>query len=121
MRKLTSVIMIALLILVSISCKKDKKASNTDKLTGKWWINTAMTIDPAIVIGGTSITDLWGQIPPCSKDNLQKFETAGVYTMDEGATKCSGNDPQTTTGTWSFNADETIISTTTTGANGTET
>lgn len=121
MRKFTSVLMIALLVVVAISCKKDKSESRTDKLTGKWWINTALTIDPAINIGGTLITDLWSQIPGCSKDDIQKFESNGIYTFDEGATKCSTNDPQTTTGTWSFNSDETVVSVTTTGANGTET
>lgn len=120
MRRITSLLMIGLLVLVAFSCKKDSE-SKTDKLTGKWWINTAMTIDPAINIGGTPITDLWGQVPACSKDDIQKFESNGVYTFDEGTTKCSTNDPQTTTGTWSFNSDETVVSVTTTGANGTET
>jgi hypothetical protein len=120
MRKFHSLIMIGLLALMAFSCKKDEE-SKTDKLTGKWWINTAMTIDPAVIINGTSITDLWPQIPSCSKDDIQKFEDNGVYTFDEGTTKCSTNDPQTTTGTWAFNSDETVISITTTGASGTET
>ena len=121
MRKLTSVLMIGLLVLIAFSCKKDKSESNTDKLTGKWWVNTSMTIDPAINLGGTLITDLWSQIPACTKDDMQKFESGGVFTFDEGATKCSTNDPQTTTGTWAFNSDETVVSVTTVGANGTET
>ncbi|MHC1707713.1 MAG: DUF5004 domain-containing protein [Bacteroidales bacterium] len=121
MRRLASVLMMGLMIFVALSCKKDKDESNTDKLTGKWWINTSMTIDPAVNLGGTLITDLWSQLPVCVKDDIQKFESDGVYTFDEGATKCSTNDPQTTTGTWSFNSDETILSVTTTGAGGTET
>ena len=110
-----------LLLLVSAamilnSCsKKDDDPSNREMLTGKYWINTSMTIDPAINIGGTNISNLWTLMLDCEKDNLVKFDDNGVYIEDEGSTKCDPGDPQTQTGTWAFNADETVISTTMNG------
>jgi hypothetical protein len=112
MKKFSLLLIFSALILVAFSCKKDKSESNTDKLTGKYWIATAITIDPAINLGGTQISDWYAQMDACEKDNLQKFDKNGIYTFDEGASKCDVADPQTTTGTWAFNTDETVISVT---------
>ncbi|MCX6256321.1 MAG: hypothetical protein NTW49_00205 [Bacteroidia bacterium] len=103
------------LVLVVISCKKDETKSRTELLTGKYWITTAVTIDPAVNINGTLVTDIFAQEETCRQDDLQKFTTNGVYTFDEGASKCSANDPQTTNGIWSFNSDDTILSITDNG------
>lgn len=103
------------------NCKKDDKdpetdtttttptpaATNTEKLTGKNFKMTAATIDPAIV----GVTDWYAQMEDCQKDNLYRFDTPNVYKEDEGATKCATNDPQTLTGTWTWNTDETILTT----------
>jgi len=91
------------------TCKKDDP-SKKDLLCGKYWINTAMTIDPPVNFGGTLITDIFSQMDPWDKDDLQKFETSGQYIFDEGATKETLGTPQTVSGTWAFNADETIVS-----------
>lgn len=82
--------------------------TNTEKLTGKNFKLTAATVEPAL--GG--YTDLYQQMDDCEKDNLLRFDTPNVYKEDEGATKCATNDPQTTTGTWVWNTDETILTTT---------
>jgi hypothetical protein len=87
-------------------CKKNSE-SNTDKLTGKNWKITALTVDPPLAGG---ITDVYAQIPSCSQDDLTKFTTPSAVTFDEGATKCNASDPQTTTGSWAWNSDETILS-----------
>jgi hypothetical protein len=110
MKHFKPIIILLALVVGMISCKKDDDKSNTDMLTGKYWIFTSLTISPAVMIGGTPLTDWWSQVPACQKDNLMKFDTPNVFTDDEGASKCDPNDPQTITGTWAFNADETVIS-----------
>lgn len=103
------------------NCKKDEKdpepeptptpvvETNTQKLTGKNFKMTAATIEPAIF----GVTDFYAQMQDCEKDNLLRFDTPNIYKEDEGAAKCATNDPQTTTGTWVWNTDETILTTTT--------
>ena len=98
--------------LTVLGCSKDKaEPSKTEILTDKNWIQTAYTVSPGIVLtpGGTAITDLYGQSEPCSKDDFIRFETPNVFKEDEGSTKCNSTDPQTKTGTWVFNADQTIL------------
>ncbi len=102
-------------------CKKDEKdpeptpvtptptptQSNTQRLTGKNFKMTALTVDPAIF----GVTDFYSQLDDCQKDDLIRFDTPNVFKEDEGATKCNTNDPQTKSGTWVWNTDETIITT----------
>ena len=103
------------LIVVLASCKKEE--TKTQKLCGKYWISTAITIDPPILVNGTPVTDFYSQLTQCWKDDLQKFDANGVYTFDEGVSKCSINDPQTVLGTWSFNSGETIATVSWGGSN----
>jgi len=105
------------------SCKKDKKdpepepepvvLTNTQKLSNKNFKLTAATIDPGVPVGGATITDWYAQMDDCQKDDLLMFSDNGTYKDDEGATKCNTSDPQTTTGTWVWNTNETIITVTT--------
>ena len=106
------------------SCKKDKKdpepeeptpvvLTNTQKISNKNFKLTAATIDPGVPTGGTTITDWYAQMDDCEKDDLINFSENGTYKDDEGATKCATSDPQTTTGTWVWNTNETIITVTT--------
>lgn len=111
MKNLKLLTLFVTLVLLFNSCKKDE-LSRTQMLCGKFWINTSCTIDPPIIVAGTPITDFWAQMDQCWRDDLQKFESNGIYTFDEGASKCDVNDPQTTTGLWSWNSDETIVSVT---------
>lgn len=105
-----SQIALMLLVLVSIAaCKKDKEENRTDLLTDENWRTTALTVDPAINIGGVVVSDLYAQLDDCEKDDLTIFKTDGKVNYDEGATKCDPSDPQTSTGTWTFNTDQTII------------
>lgn len=98
------------------NCKKDEKnpepvtntpstQSNTERLTGKNFKMTALTVDPAIL----GVSDYYSQLRDCEKDNIIRFDTPNIYKEDEGPTKCNANDVQTTTGTWVWNTDETII------------
>ena len=121
MKRLLLYLLVATAGIASTGCKKDTVTATpaptkTELLTNKNWVLTAETVSPGINAGGTVITDLYGQMPACSKDDFIRFETPNVYKEDEGATKCSSTSPQTTTGTWVFNADQTIITTTSQGS-----
>ena len=116
-RSLFSLMGVCVLLLAS-GCKKDDDEATPDKtklLTGGSWQLTAMTADPAIDWFGTPVTNVYAQLPACIKDDLTIFKTNGTVNYDEGPSKCNPNDPQTTTGTWAFNTNETILSITTDG------
>jgi hypothetical protein len=101
--------LVSVLAIAVSGCKKDDDPSNTDKLTGKAWKVKSITVDPAISFGGTLITDIFSQLDDCDKDNTSTFNADKTYLDDEGATKCNPLDPQTTSGTWAFNSDETVL------------
>ncbi|HMQ47648.1 MAG TPA: DUF5004 domain-containing protein [Saprospiraceae bacterium] len=104
------------LLLVN-SCKKEKDTlDKTQLLTNGSWKLTTMTVEPAIDWFGTPVTNVYLQLPTCVKDDLTIFKSNGIINYDEGASKCNPNDPQTTTGTWTFNTDQTILSITTNGS-----
>jgi hypothetical protein len=109
--KKTSLLLIAALTIIALSCSKDESVSKKELLTGKNWILTAETVNPGIDFGGgIIITDLFSQYDVCYKDNISNFTTTGTYTFEEGPTKCDSNDPQVfDAGTWTFNSDETIL------------
>jgi len=89
------------------SCKKDDDPSKTEMLTNKNWVMTALTVDPEYPVYGSN---LYNQFKACEKDNITKLSADGKATFDEGDTKCLASAPQTTTGSWSFNTTETILS-----------
>jgi hypothetical protein len=110
MKTFSPYIIFVALSLTMLGCKKDDESpSKTDLLTDKNWIIIAATVSPGVNIGGTIVTDYYGQYQPCDKDDFVRFEKPNVFKSDEGATKCVAAAPQTTTGTWVFNGDQTII------------
>ena len=115
MAKLATIGMFALLF--ATGCKKDDPVTPDREalLTGGAWKLSAMTVDPAIDWFGTPVTNVFPQLPACLKDDLTIFKTNGTVNYDEGASKCSPNDPQTTSGTWTFNPAQTVLSITTDG------
>ncbi len=88
--------------------------SKTELLTeGKWKIS-AMTIDPAVDMGnGTLITDFYNNfLDECDRDDLLNWNADGTYAHDEGETSCdsaSAGGEVYDEGTWSFNADQTLL------------
>ncbi|MCB0823032.1 MAG: lipocalin family protein [Bacteroidales bacterium] len=104
-------LVLLVLAVIVTACKKDDDDSTSTKtnkeyLTSGYWKITAMTIDPGVSFGGTTITDLYSQFPSCTKDDIMKFNSDGSITDDEGATKCDVNDPQTTNdGSWVMSQD----------------
>jgi len=121
MKSLNQIAQMLFLSLLSITflfsaCKKDDEAiTKTDLLTSGSWKMTALTIDPAFptfdnegnITGSTN--DLFAMMEDCSKDNIYSFNTDKTLSLDEGASKCDNSDPQKSTGSWSFNSDETTL------------
>jgi hypothetical protein len=96
---------LGLLIISIASCKKDSGASKTktEYLTQKAWKIESVSIS----ISGASQNI---PIDACQLDDSDLFAAAGTGTYDNGATKCNVADAQTSTFTWSFKENETIIS-----------
>ncbi len=91
-------------IILFTACSKDsnnnKPKTNTDLLVQSSW-----KFDNATVGG----IDVSSQIQGCQKDNTITFAAGGTGTLDEGAAKCSSNDPQSSPFTWSFASNETVL------------
>jgi len=102
---------LVIMIIALVNCKKDSTLTKKEMLTGKNWILSACTVSPAMSFNGTTSTDWFGHLDACIGDNILMFNTNGTFTTDEGAIKCNSADPQVEdSGTWTFNADETVIS-----------
>lgn len=54
-------------------------------------------------------SDASSYITACQKDNIYAFLATGAGTTDEGATKCNAADQQTTSFSWNFATNETVI------------
>jgi hypothetical protein len=91
-----SVFFVAAALLFS-SCGKDK--TKTELLTGKWKVTD-------LTVAGVNT---FASVPACQKDDFVTFSASGTVTSDEGATKCSASSPQTSTQTWSWSSNETIL------------
>jgi hypothetical protein len=102
-----------LAIVLASACKKEATApTNTALLTSKTWLLTGLTIDPALPFtsGGPAVSNWYAQLGNCSKDDTYKFNDGGSYGFEEGATKCSANDPTVwESGSWKFNATEKVL------------
>ena len=114
MRK-TLFLVLAASIVAFTACEKDKDSepkSKTSLLTSESWKMTASVVDPAVDWDGfgTMVTNIYSQMPACSKDDIVTFKSNGTYINEEGPSKCDPSDPDVIdTGTWTFNSDETKI------------
>lgn len=111
------VVFITACLLVSFySCKKDDDPTNTELLCSQPWMLSASTFDPPFHITDFgAITDYYAILAPCRKDDIWSFKTNGDYTIEDGASKCNPLDPTVLEfGSWVFNTDETVITTSTT-------
>ncbi len=110
--------LIALLIpVVMISCSKDDDdnsnnggttpLTNTDKLCGKNWKYSKIEADTNG--DGTPDLDVTSQQPSCELDNFILFNSNLTGVFNEGPTKCSPSDPQTSNFTWTWMANETQL------------
>jgi hypothetical protein len=85
--------------------------TKTDLITAAPWVRTALISTPAYdwYGNGVSDTDVLSIMLPCEKDNLDLYGRNGVFTTDEGPTKCDPSDPQTWTLAWRFASNETKL------------
>src|SRR5687768_14488214 len=98
--------------------------SKTELLTSSGWKTTALTINPGFDFNGDGVneTDLMAGQDACNTDDITVYKTDKTYTEEEGATKCDPTDQQVYgNGTWTFNGDETVLSTTAAGSGNTAT
>ena len=102
MKKIIS-LLLSFGVFVSInSCKKLNDAPTpVDEmvLLMKNWVMTAGKVDPP-VLGMTDFFANWGA---CERDDIYKFSSNNVFIRDEGPSKCNSSNPQTKTGTWTYN------------------
>lgn len=107
-----NILTLVVLAFTFASCKDDtadKLSAKTELLVKDKWILQASTIDPAVVLLGNSITDVYALVPACDRDNFARYNSNKTGVYDEGSTKCEAQDPQTVSFTWSFESDETQI------------
>jgi hypothetical protein len=112
--RLASVLAILSITLASTSCELFEKEGKADdnvkaKIVGTWQLK-ALSSDPAIDWFGTSVTNVYAQLPACVKDDLVIIQSNNTYLEDEGSSKCQNTDPQTVSGTWALNPAQTILS-----------
>ncbi|MDP3930268.1 MAG: hypothetical protein Q8R57_14700 [Bacteroidota bacterium] len=113
-------ILSAIAFFIVSSCKKkmDEQipetktpvVTKTDLISAKAWKLTAVTVSPGIFLqGGPLITDFYPYIENCKKDDNQRFNLGGKGIIDEGASKCNPEDPQTEEFSWAFANNETKL------------
>ena len=89
--------------LIIYSCKKssDNSPSKTEIITSATWKYDTAAID--FNKDGKPETQIPpGTIATCKLDNIITFKKDSTGILDEGATKCTSTDPQTTAFTWYF-------------------
>lgn len=106
-----AIFLIAVLAFLQQACKDDNNSADREALlTSHCWVMTGATVDPSVIVNGAVITDMYAVLPLCDRDNVACILENGSLYVDEGASKCDDNDPQTnTSGKWWFNNDETVI------------
>jgi hypothetical protein len=77
-------------------------------LTSKNWRISAVSVTHSF-FGQTINSDGYAQLSACKKDDFIKYNADKTAVGDEGATKCSTSDPQTSSFTWAFNSAETEL------------
>lgn len=106
-------LLLPILCLLIISCDKDEDEpqgpTKTELLTASAWKYESGGADQ----NGDGTIDYTfeqlGVIPACRLDNTGTFNANGTGVTNEGATKCSGTDPQTADFTWSFRNNESAL------------
>jgi hypothetical protein len=103
---------ITIAIICTSSCKKNDEtteaavSAKTTFLTSSAWKAQKSEVQST---GSTTWTDVTSSNPACKFNDILKYNTDFQLVIDEGATKCSASDPQTTTSAWSFQSNETIL------------
>lgn len=105
------------LALAGCSKKTEDPTPTTPALSAKATLLTAPKWRITAIVGSTTFngqtttTNNYALLPVCQQDDFYKFNTDFSAVADAGVVRCAPTDPQTKTGTWSFNAAETQITT----------
>lgn len=91
-----------LLLVLVVSCKKDKNQDLLTILTSKTWKYSLADKNPST--NGTGVAIPFNVIAECEKDNVFQFKNDGNLLVQSGITKCAPTDPATKTVTYSYNA-----------------
>src|SRR5689334_21372937 len=112
MKIFSSLLLLIILVLSFLSCQKDSHAqstpTNTDYITTSTWAYDTGGVD-ADRNGTIDLAVNTSNYTPCRLDNIVTFKKDNTGITDEGATKCSSTDPQTTSFNWSFADNETNL------------
>ncbi|WP_460611376.1 hypothetical protein [Hymenobacter terrigena] len=81
-------------------------ATRPNKLSTPKWRLTGYLYDEA---GANGAVDVYAQMAACERDNFYRFNIPNQLIKDEGTTKCAASDPQTVTGTWAFDANQSNL------------
>jgi hypothetical protein len=100
-------------VLLLGACQTTEVApSRTELLAANDWFMTGLLSEPGLPINDQLVTDLYATRPNCDRDDVFSFRADGTYRVHEGATKCLPQLPdKEELGTWTFNADESILRT----------
>jgi hypothetical protein len=92
-----------LLVATLAACKKDSASglSRTDLLTANKWRLTAQTMT-VVSNGTTTVTDEYANLATCQRDNFTQFNSDNTLVINEGATTCNPQSPQTWDGDWEY-------------------
>jgi Lipocalin-like domain len=118
--KKTLLLLSASFMMTFASCTKEAIApvvvkTQTELLlhNGASWKLTAATVDPALPVGGTLITNYYAQLDACDKDETYLYSanpitaTTGSVVIDNSV-KCNSSEQSKYAGTWSFNSDGSL-------------
>ncbi|WP_133271220.1 hypothetical protein [Hymenobacter radiodurans] len=102
-----------LLAVTFTACGEENEPDATDPKTtlliNKDWRATADVSVTTTSAGATTTVDNYAALQACGKDDFIRFNDNGELEINEGPSKCAAPDPQTAKGTWSWNADKTVI------------
>ena len=97
-------------LLGNLMCDKDEDSPKV-LLTGKQWRLTAWATTPPYEVEGEMIANIYTLLPECALDDFTVFNADGIFDRDEGEIKCNESNPQTITGNWLVNSNQTILKT----------
>jgi hypothetical protein len=94
------------------ACKKDSETTpaptKSELLTAKNWRVSAAVTTTKVGTAATTTVDDYAGSPACEKDDFIKFEANKTLVANGGTVLCPG-DPQTASGAWDFNSDQTKL------------
>jgi hypothetical protein len=100
-----AVLLLMMAAVISLqACKKDDR-TRTELLTS----TSCWSLTKREVYNASTTQWVENALQNCEKDDCYAFTVDGTYTKNEGTTKCTP--AQTTSGTWTFNDDETLTRT----------